>query len=81
MMSLSTQTQWFDFSQNQKRGVVGFHTGLVGYRGVNDISDMNLSNQGVGISYATSGVYADFLYVSPNHATCAGISFNITELL
>lgn len=67
MMTLSAQAQWFDFSQNLERGVVGFHTGLVGYRGVNNISDMDLSDLGVGVSLAIGGVYADFLYVSPDH--------------
>lgn len=67
MMTISAKAQWFDFSQNMKRGVVGFHTGLVGYRGVNNISDMGLSDLGVGMSLAVCGVYVDFLYVTPDH--------------
>ena len=67
MVTLSAKAQWFDFSQNMKRGVVGFHTGLVGYRGVNNISDMGLSDLGVGMSLAVCGVYVDFLYVTPDH--------------
>lgn len=67
LMTLSAQAQWFDFSQNQKRAVVGFQTGLVGYHGINDISDMSFSDLGVGISLNLVGVYADFLYVSPDH--------------
>ena len=67
MMTFSAKAQWFDFSQNMNRGVVGFHTGLVGYRGVNNISDMGLSDLGVGMSLAVCGVYVDFLYVTPDH--------------
>ena len=67
MMSFSVKAQWFDFSQNMTRGVVGFHTGLVGYNNVNDLSDMNLSDVGVGLSLNLAGVYADFLYVTPDH--------------
>ena len=67
MMSFSVKAQWFDFSQNQKRAVVGFHTGLVGYNGVNDISNRSLSDLGFGTSLNILGVYADFLYVTPDH--------------
>ena len=67
MMTLGAQAQWFDFSQNMNRGVVGFHTGLVGYHGVNNIADMGLSDLGVGMSLAVCGVYADFVYVTPDH--------------
>jgi hypothetical protein len=67
MMTFSAQAQWFDFSQNMNRGVVGFHTVLVGYRGVNNIADMSLSDLGVGMSIAVCGVYADFVYVTPDH--------------
>ncbi|MBR5082672.1 MAG: hypothetical protein IKX35_09565 [Bacteroidales bacterium] len=67
MMSFSVKAQWFDFSQNTTRGVVGFHTGLVGYNNVNDIPDMSLSDLGVGLSLNLAGVYADFLYVTPDH--------------
>ena len=67
MMSFSVKAQWFDFSQNQKRAVVGFHTGLVGYNGVNDIPNRSLSDLGFGTSLNILGVYADFLYVTPDH--------------
>ena len=67
MMTISAKAQWFDFSQNIKRGVVGFHTGLVGYNNVNDLSGMSLSDLGVGLSLNVAGVYADFLYVTPDH--------------
>ena len=67
MMSFSVKAQWFDFSQNQKRAVVGFHTGLVGYNGVNDIPNKSLSDLGFGTSLNILGVYADFLYVTPDH--------------
>ena len=63
----SAKAQWFDFSQNMNRGVVGFQTGLVGYNNVNDLPDMSLSDVGVGINLNISGVYADFLYVTPDH--------------
>ena len=67
LTTLSAQAQWFDFSQNQKRAVVGFHTGLVGYNNINGITDMSLSDLGVGLSLNIAGVYADFVYVSPDH--------------
>ena len=67
MMTLSAHAQWFDFSENLNRGVIGFNTGLVGYRGINNIPDMKFSDLGVGVSLNFMGVYADFLYVSPDH--------------
>ena len=67
MMTLSAHAQWFDFSENLNRGVIGFNTGLVGYRGINNIPDMTFSDLGVGVSLNFMGVYADFLYVSPDH--------------
>lgn len=67
LMTISAHAQWFDFSQNQNRAVVGFNTGLVGYRGINDIPEMNLSDLGVGVSFNLIGVYADFIYVTPDH--------------
>lgn len=67
MMTLSAHAQWFDFSENLNRGVIGFHTGLVGYREINNIPDMKFSDLGVGVSLNFMGVYADFLYVSPDH--------------
>ena len=67
LMSLSAKAQWFDLTQNLNRGVVGFHTGLVGYNNVNDIPDMSLSDLGVGLSLNVAGVYLDFVYVTPDH--------------
>ena len=67
LMTISAKAQWFDLSQNLNRAVVGFHTGLVGYHEVNDISEMSLSDLGVGLSFNIAGVYADFLYVTPDH--------------
>ena len=67
LTTLSAQAQWFDFSQNLSRGVVGFHTGLVGYKGINDIPEMKLSDLGVGMNVSLGGVYADFVYVTPDH--------------
>ena len=79
LMSLSAKAQWFDFSQNINRGVVGFHTGLVGYNNVNGISDMGLSDLGVGLSLNVAGVYADFLYVTPDHMYDSHIVFENWE--
>ena len=79
MMSFSVKAQWFDFSQNMKRGVVGFHTGLVGYNDVNGISDMSLSDLGVGLSLNVAGVYADFLYVTPDHMYDSHVVFENWE--
>lgn len=67
MMTLSAKAQWFDFSQNMKRGVIGFNTGVVGYRTVGEIGDSSLSDLGVGLSFNLAGVYVDFLYVTPDH--------------
>ena len=67
MVTVTAKAQWFDFSQNKNRCAIGFNTGLVGYRGINDIPDMNLSDLGVGISCALAGAYIDFLYVTPDH--------------
>ena len=67
LMSLSAKAQWFDLTQNLNRGVVGFHTGLVGYNNFNDIPDMSLSDLGVGLSLNVAGVYLDFVYVTPDH--------------
>lgn len=70
MMSLSAQAQWFDFSENTDRAVVGINTGLVGYRNIPDLanaSTWDLSDIGVGISAAIVGFYLDFIYVNPDH--------------
>lgn len=70
MMTISAQAQWFDFSENIGRAVVGVNTGIVGYHGIPDIanaSTWNLSDIGVGISAAIAGFYADFVYVNPDH--------------
>ncbi len=67
MMSFSVKAQWFDFSENKERFVVGFNTGIVGYHEVNDLPEMSLSDLGVGINLAVSGLYFDFLYVAPDH--------------
>ena len=37
LMTLSAKAQWFDFSENNDRAVVGLNTGLVGYRNVSDL--------------------------------------------
>ena len=75
MMTISAKAQWFDFSQNMNRGVVGFHTGVVGYNNINGLSDMSLSDLGLGMSLAVCGVYADFVYVSPDHMYDSHIVF------
>lgn len=67
MMTFSANAQWLNFSENQNRAVVGFHAGLVGYNGVDDIPTKSLSDLGFGISLNIVGVYADFLYVTPDH--------------
>ena len=67
MMTFSANAQWLNFSENQNRAVVGFHAGLVGYNGVDDIPNKSLSDLGFGISLNIVGVYADFLYVTPDH--------------
>ena len=67
LITLSAKAQWFDFSQNMNRAVVGFNTGLVGYRGINDLPDMNLSDLGVGLGMSLAGAYIDFVYVTPDH--------------
>jgi hypothetical protein len=67
MMTFSAKAQWLNFSENQNRAVVGFHAGLVGYNGVDDIPNKSLSDLGFGISLNIVGVYADFLYVTPDH--------------
>ena len=75
IMTISAKAQWFDFSQNLDRGVVGFHTGLVGYHEINGITEMSLSDLGLGMSLAVGGVYADFVYVSPDHMYDSHIVF------
>ena len=70
MMTISAQAQWFDFSENMDRAVVGLNTGLVGYRNVSDLGSAdtwNLSDIGVGGSFSLAGGYIDFVYVSPDH--------------
>lgn len=70
VMTLNAQAQWFDFSENVERAVVGVNTGLVGYKSVSDLannSTWNFADVGVGISVALAGFYADFVYVSPDH--------------
>ena len=70
MLTISTQAQWFDLTENKERAVVGFNTGLVGYRSVQDLSSSqtwDLSDVGVGASIAIAGFYADFIYVTPDH--------------
>ncbi len=70
MMTISAQAQWFDFSQNMKRAVVGVNTGLVGFRSISDLGNAetwNFSDVGVGVSAAIAGIYVDFVYVSPDH--------------
>ena len=72
MMTISAQAQWFDFSENTNRAVVGFNTGLVGFKNFTSSTALlpetwNLSDIGVGVSVAIMGVYVDFVYVSPDH--------------
>lgn len=72
MMTISAQAQWFDFSENTNRAVIGFNTGLVGFKNVTNSTALlpetwNLSDIGVGVSVAIMGVYVDFVYVSPDH--------------
>ena len=72
MMTISAQAQWFDFSENMNRAVVGFNTGLVGFKNVTSSTALvpetwNLSDVGVGLSVAIAGVYVDFVYVNPDH--------------
>ena len=70
MMTISAQAQWFDFSQNMNRAVVGLNTGLVGYRSAQDLGNAetwDFADVGVGASIAIAGVYVDFVYVSPDH--------------
>ena len=70
LMTLSAKAQWFDFSENDDRAIVGINTGLVGYRNVSDLgsaSTWDFADVGVGASIAIAGVYVDFVYVSPDH--------------
>lgn len=72
MMTISAKAQWFDFSENTNRAVVGFNTGLVGFKNVTSSTALvpetwNLSDVGVGLSVAIAGVYVDFVYVNPDH--------------
>ena len=67
LMTLSAKAQWFDFSQNLNRGVVGFHVGVIGYRATSESGGSNFSDVGAGVSLALAGSYLDFIYVSPDH--------------
>ena len=70
LMTLSANAQWFDFSENNDRAVVGINTGLVGYRNVTDLGiadTWDFADVGVGGSIAIAGVYVDFVYVNPDH--------------
>ena len=70
LMTLSAQAQWFDFSENNDRAVVGLNTGLVGYRSVSDLGSAetwDFADVGVGASLTVAGVYVDFVYVNPDH--------------
>ena len=70
LMTFSAKAQWFDFSENNDRAVVGLNTGLVGYRSVSDLGSADtwdFADVGVGASIAIAGVYVDFIYVNPDH--------------
>ena len=70
LMTLSAKAQWFDFSENDDRAVVGINTGLVGYRNVSDLGNAetwDFADVGVGGSIVIAGVYVDFVYVNPDH--------------
>ena len=67
LLSLSAKAQWFDFSQNLNRGVVGFNVGLIGYHANGEPGSADFSDLGVGVSLALAGSYLDFMYVSPDH--------------
>lgn len=72
MMTINAQAQWFDFSENMNRAVIGFNTGLVGFNNVTNSNALipetwNLTDVGVGLSVAIAGVYVDFVHVSPDH--------------
>jgi len=59
LMTLSAQAQWFNFSENNNRAVVGINTGLVGYRNVSDLGSAetwDFADVGVGASIAIAGV-------------------------
>ena len=67
MITISAKAQWFDFSENNDRIVVGGDIGLVGYRSVGAMGTDNLADLGFGLNFSIAGIYADFLYVSPDH--------------
>lgn len=69
-MTINAQAQWFDFSENTNRAVIGVNTGLVGYSSIDKIAEnkeWGFTDVGVGVSAVLAGVYADFVYVSPDH--------------
>lgn len=66
-LSISANAQWFDFSENNERIAASFYTGLVGYHSVGTIGTDNLADVGVGMGLSFAGVYADFIYVNPDH--------------
>ena len=39
VMTINAQAQWFDFSENTNRAVIGVNTGLVGYSSIDKIAE------------------------------------------
>jgi hypothetical protein len=67
MVTLSAKAQWFDFSQNAYDATIGLNLGMVGYHFGNGQIDKTYSDFGGGVSASLLGVYADFIYQSPEH--------------
>ena len=81
-MTISAQAQWFDFSENMDRSIIGFHFGPMGYNNFEDLlhtPDINIeyddyskpfwdfSNFGYGMSITLAGLYFDFSMIVPDH--------------
>lgn len=67
LISFSVKAQWFDFSENEKRAVLGFNTGVAGFRSVGEMNKVTFSDIGAGVNLVFKGVWLDCLYVMPDH--------------
>lgn len=71
MMTINAQAQWFDFSVNPERAVVGLNVGIGCYDSFGQAFNGDTwaaTNFGVGACIALAGAYVDFMYVSPDHS-------------
>lgn len=80
LMTISAKAQFFDLTENMDRAVIGFNIGPTGYGSFHDFFQnqniayddydkplWDMSNLGIGMSFALLGLYVDFSVVVPDH--------------